>query len=463
MVHDPLHQAFDRLPALVWVTDEAGRITLTAGAGWRELGLDPSALPKQGVESLARAEAGDFELEVAGRVFEAAVRSVPGDGDAGRGAIGVALDVTERHRREAQRRTSQSIEVVGRVLGGIAHDFNNIITLVDGYASLAIDELAPSHPVTADLLVIREAAERAARLVAQLHALSTRKAGEQGEIHLETIPTRVEGVLRRVLGEAVELEIRAAEGLRPVRADAAELEQVVVDLAVAARDAMPSGGRLLIEVFEEQLDVDGSRKAVPAGSYVGLRVASEGPAHEGSKGFGLAIVRGVVAPHGGHVFVRSEPGRSTVVEVLFPALGADASRIHEPIVHEVEAPERSVLLIEDDPLLREAMLRTLARVGYRVCLAEGPASAIGICEAMDRLDLVIGDTLGPADAEADLVTRVRQLHPTAQIMHVSSRAVGAPARDGDECHVLAKPFTADSLLEKVRSVLESRPRSADQP
>ncbi|MBK9517087.1 MAG: PAS domain S-box protein [Anaeromyxobacter sp.] len=391
-------------------------------------------------------------------------------------------DVTDRRRTEAQLRQAQKLESIGRLAGGVAHDFNNLLTVVLSCASaLREDALAGRAAGLEEVEEVRAAGLRARDLTRQLLAFARKQVITPVRLDLNELVRASEKLLRRVLGEDVELSVETAPGLWPVLGDAGQLEQVLMNLAVNARDAMPTGGRLSISTANALVTRHGPGEGgLRAGEWVQLTVADTGtglspearahlfepffttkPVGQGT-GLGLATVYGIVEQSGGQLLVESEPGRGTAVLVYLPR-GA-ASPADEP-PPDRPAAERAtptgaetILVVEDDAQVRSVTVRTLRKAGYRVLVAEsGPAALAASREETAAIHLVVSDVVMPGQSGPEVVAALARQRPGLRVLFVSGHAEEAVARRGvfdAAVNLLPKPFAPEDLLARVRQALD---------
>ena len=327
-----------------------------------------------------------------------------------------ARDVTEGRRLEEQLRQAQKMEAVGRLAGGVAHDFNNLLTAILGYCNLALEDMAPDHASRGDLEAIKSAGERAAALTRQLLAFSRRQILQPEPVDLNGAVQHLDKMLRRLLGEDIELVIAPAQSLPRVYADPASVEQIIVNLAMNARDAMPDGGRLVIETMFAELDEGyaDSHLTVLPGPYVMLAVTDSGEGMDAAtrsrvfepffttkgqgkgSGLGLATVYGIVKQNGGYIWVYSEPSRGTVFKVYLPLSAAPSLSV--PDAQDAIAPRatETILLVEDEASVRELTGEVLRRQGYHVIEAEDGVQALSVAETFGgHIDLLLTDIVMP--------------------------------------------------------------------
>ena len=395
--------------------------------------------------------------------------------------LSVMRDLTERRRLEEQLGQSQKMEAIGRLAGGIAHDFNNMLTAISGYAQLLGSSLEGTDPRQDDVSAIVTAAESAARLTNQLLAFSRRQILQPRVVAPAEVLTGIAPLIRRLIGEGLELTIEADPETGNVRADPNQLEQVIVNLAVNARDAMPLGGRLTLETrnvtqdesyAEAHADVAPGHYVLVAVSDTGVGMDSEtiarvfepffttkGP--ERGSGLGLATVYGIVKQSGGHVWVYSEPGRGTTFKVYLPRVDTPADPLPLP------RPERSpaggnetILVVEDDDAVRVLVATSLERAGYTVLAAADGRDALPIIERQPGpIHLLLTDVVLPAMSGQELAEHARASRPDMRVLFMSGYTPNAVVHHGvlDEgVNYLAKPFSRGELLGQVRAVLDAQ-------
>jgi PAS domain S-box-containing protein len=406
------------------------------------------------------------------------------------GRIVVAEDVTVQLRTQRLLQRTERMESLGQLAGGIAHDFNNVLAVMLNYADFAADELAAAaaedpvrwEPVLADVRQIGSAGDRAAALTRQLLSFARGDALETGTVDVNHVATGIDQLLRRTLGEQVSLELSLEPGLWPVNANVGQLEQIMVNLAVNARDAMPGGGQLSIET--KNVDVDesytSSRPARQPGRYVRLRVSDTGIGMDaqsrdrafepffttkdraGGTGLGLATVYGIVKRAGGTVDIYSEPGIGTTVSMYVPVTESPAERSAAPAVPDQRAASsETLLLVEDDEALRSLAERILTGDGYHVLTADDGVAAQRVAEEHHgEIDLLLTDIVMPGMLGSELAERVGEADPGVRVLFMSGYAppvlVGGGTLPSD-AKIVDKPFSADLLLRKVRQVLEAQP------
>jgi PAS domain S-box-containing protein len=401
-------------------------------------------------------------------------------------ATAAVRDVSERAESERERALqeqldqSRRLESVGQLAGGIAHDFNNILGVIMNYAEFVGDELPPTSAAREDVGEIRRAAERAAALTRQLLIFSRREVVQPEQLDLREVVSQLENLLHRALGERVELDTRTGEDLATVEADPGQIEQVLVNLAVNARDAMPDGGRLLIEVDNVELDEEYTymHPDTEAGHYVRLKVSDTGVGMdeetiqrafepffttkgkgEGT-GLGLATVYGIVTGAGGRVDIYSEPGVGTTIKVHLPASSAPLTSNRAEVAERPSGKGEVVLVVEDEADVRRMAERILTKGGYSVIGTSGAEEALEVCTRGEQpIQLLLTDVIMPGMLGTELVDRVEAIRPGLGVVFMSgySHAVLSPetlAGQGGAAFI-EKPFNAGDLLRAVRGRLDS--------
>jgi signal transduction histidine kinase/CheY-like chemotaxis protein len=394
-------------------------------------------------------------------------------------AVVLVEDISERKRLEQQLSQAQRIESVGRLAGGIAHDFNNLVTIIRGHTELLLDEMGPDDVLRPDLEDIQRAGERAASLTGQLLAFSRRNVLQPRVLDLNTVVRDMEAILRRTLGEDMSLEVDLADDLGAVRADPGQMEQVLLNLAVNARDAMPRGGQLGIHTFERVLDhtfVAGHLGSAP-GPHVIIQVRDTGhgmdettlsrifepffttkPPGKGT-GLGLAMSYGIVKQSGGYIGVESEPGRGATFTIYLPRVDRKAGSddtVREPRrrVHGSE----TVLVVEDEAPLRQLAVRILTGRGYTVLDAASGNDALATARAHPkRIDLLLTDVVMPGMGGRELAERLVAEMPSVRVLYTSGYTDDDIVRYGvteGDAPFLPKPFTPDELAAAVRKALD---------
>src|SRR5687767_3002395 len=394
-----------------------------------------------------------------------------------RAVLSVTNDVTERKGLEEQLRQSQKMEAVGRLAGGIAHDFNNLLTVIGGYTETALAELPTDAPTAALLREVRRAAESAASLTRRLLMFSRRQIVRLTPLDLNAVVTDVEQLLKRTLGEDIEIVTSLLSGVHAIQGDATQLQQVLMNLAVNARDAMPRGGTLTIETTNVAPGRP-SRGSPSATSLVELRVTDTGCGmNDATKahifepffttkelgrgaGLGLATVYAIVQGMGGTIHVASDPGRGTTFTIRFPksAVPIDdaAVPLSTPPTVDLHGTE-TIMVVEDDDTVRALTANVLKNAGYAVIEAPGPAAALKLAErAASTIHLLLSDVIMPGFDGVELSKRFRKTHPDTPVLFMSGYSDDTMAHHGltvDQYELLMKPFSATNLLRKVREAL----------
>ena len=395
-----------------------------------------------------------------------------------------ARDITDRRKLEEQLRMSQKMEAVGQLAGGVAHDFNNLLTAILGYCNLMLDDMPPEDPLRADLEEIRVAGERAAALIRQLLAFSRRQMLQPQTVDLNAIVQQMEKLLRRLISEDVDLATNLAPDLMTVRVDPASIEQILVNLAVNARDAMPLGGRLTIETANVDLDETYAvtHVTMKAGRYVMLAVGDTGEGMDAAtrarvfepffttkeqgkgSGLGLATVYGMVKQGGGYIWVYSEPGHGTMFKVYFPPAEqrTRTSAAEHPGRRTSDGKQgwETVLLVEDEDAVRALAREVLRRHGYVVLEARHGVDALRVAERHgDDIHLMVTDVVMPHMSGRDLADRLSRVRPNMKVLFMSGYTDHAlmhrELTPGSA--FLQKPFTPEGFARKVRSVLDTEP------
>ena len=396
------------------------------------------------------------------------------------GTLSVGEDITEHRRLEEQYRQGQRMEAVGRLAGGVAHDFNNILTAILGYAELLLMELPPDSEHLADAAEIRTAAQRAAGLTRQLLAFSRQQVLQPTVLCVNDVLANVENMLCRLLGENVALRTALAPDAGNVRADAGQLEQVIVNLAVNARDAMSAGGKLTIETANAELSEDyaEANQPVVAGQYVMLAVTDTGvgispenrlrifepffTTKEQGKGTGLGLstVYGIVKQSGGYIWVYSEPGKGATFKVYLPRVDAPVEPQTPPRpIQGTPAGTETILLAEDDEQLRKLVRGLLDRIGYQVLSAASAEEALAQArEHGSQIHLLLTDVVMPGEGGHQLARRLAEARPATRTLFMSGYTDAAIVDHGileRGHHYLQKPFTPAVLARRVRDVLDA--------
>jgi PAS domain S-box-containing protein len=395
------------------------------------------------------------------------------------GVQGIARDVTKRKQLEEQLRQSQKMEAIGQLAGGVAHDFNNLLTAINGYSSLALQRVEDGHLVKPYLEEVKKAGDRAANLTRQLLAFGRKQILQPVALNLNAVVTDMNKMLRRLIGEDIELTAKLDPDLGKVMADPGQIEQVLVNLIVNARDAMPQGGNLTIETTNVEIDsgyVSG-QLGVQAGSYVKLAVSDTGvgmdeetrnrifepffTTKEKGKGTGLGLstVYGIVKQSGGNIWVYSGAGKGTTFKVYLPRAKSIA-RVNKEKVEEAtpRGGSETVLLVEDEEVVRGLARRILEQAGYSVVEASKADEAIRFCEEHgNEVDLLLTDVVMPEMSGKELADRLKTQRPDLKMLFMSGYTDDAIVHHGvldSSVEFIQKPFSPADLIEKVRDVLD---------
>ncbi|KUL40160.1 PAS domain-containing hybrid sensor histidine kinase/response regulator [Actinoplanes awajinensis] len=386
---------------------------------------------------------------------------------------------TDRQKLEARMQQTQRLESLGQLAGGIAHDFNNLLAVILNYAAFIIEDAAGTPPA-ADAEQIARAARRGSDLTHQLLAFARREVIRPRPLDLNAVVTEVHQMLDRSLGEHITLTVRTTDALPAVMADPGQLEQVLVNLAVNARDAMPSGGRLTVDTAEVCVDEEHSaaRAGLSPGRYLRLRVSDTGtgmpqdvidkafepffttkPSGQGT-GLGLATVYGIVTQAGGTVRIYSEPGIGTTFTILLPVTDVQAQRIvPEEVIAGLAGHGATVLVVEDEDALREVTCRILRRGGYTVLAANGGEQALRVA-AENSIDVLLTDVVMPGMLGKDLADAISTRYPRTKVLFMSGYAQPVLTDHGTlsvDVHLLEKPFTSAELMRALHDELQAKP------
>jgi two-component system, cell cycle sensor histidine kinase and response regulator CckA len=491
----------EQLPAVLWTVDRNLRFTSALGSGLAQMGLKPNQIVGMSLTDYFRTtdqnfapisahhqaidgERVPFSLEWKDNSYVCHVEPLRDGSGQVQGAICMALDVTDRKKLEEQFRQAQKMEAVGRLAGGIAHDFNNLLMVIQGYADLLAERLPAGESLRRNAEQIQVAAQRAGGLTQQLLAFSRKQILAPKVLNITSVVVDMEKMLRRVIGEDIELRTSSVSDLWLVKADRGQIEQVIMNLAVNARDAMPNGGRLTIETANVAFDADVSHPAtaIPAGKYVMLAVTDNGcgmddktKAHifepffttkEKGKGtgLGLATVYGVVKQSGGYVWVYSELGRGTTFKIYLPQIADEipaGARDRGSASRDLPKGSEVVLLVEDEAGVRELAREYLQMSGYSVIVAEDGHTALELAAMhAGQIHLLMTDVVMPGIGGRELAERVSKLRPEIKVLYMSGYTDQAITQHGvleGEAVLLQKPFTLATLASKLREILAPQP------
>jgi signal transduction histidine kinase/CheY-like chemotaxis protein len=481
------------IPAMVWCVDEQLTIQAAAGALLGVFQLSAADLVGRGVGDFfrgfgvelpaasahRRALSGDairFEFESNRRLYEARVEPVR---EAGRpvGAIGMAVDVSDTRDLQDQLRAAQRMESIGRLAGRIAHDFNNVLSVIESYGALLANDLSDAR-AKEDVEVMRRAARKAADLVAQLLAFSRKQVRQPEVIDLNNIVGDLEKMLQRVIGEDARLITRREEGLGSVVTDRGQIEQVVMNLVVNARDALMQDGVITIETRNEYLDEAYCARhlAGTPGPHVMLSITDNGcgmdretqarafepffttkPPGKGT-GLGLSTVYGIIKQNGGFIWLESEVGKGSTFKIYLPRVDEmPAARDVSPPVANIGGNE-TILLVEDDDALRSATRRILRGRGYTILEARHGGEALLLCERYaGHIQLLLTDVVMPQMSGRELSHKLRQMRPEMKVLFMSGfsdAAAGERELIEPGAVFLSKPFSPTTLLDSIRKAIE---------
>ncbi|MCW8132448.1 MAG: PAS domain S-box protein [Planctomycetota bacterium] len=401
--------------------------------------------------------------------------------------LSIGTDVSERKRLENQLRQSQKMDAIGRLAGGVAHDFNNLLTIISGYSHLLLRADLPDDGARDKITAIREASARAAALTRQLLGFSRQTMLQPRLLDMNEAIAETSKMLQRLIGEDIQYATRLAPNLEKVKVDPSQLDQILMNLVVNARDAMPTGGKILIETANVTLDAtSGSHLEAKAGPHVMLAIGDTGcgmkpeilsrifepffTTKEAGKGtgLGLAMVFGVVQQSGGGIDVCSEPGAGSTFKLYFPVAKEGVAVRPEP----EEQPagthgSETILLVEDEEAVRELSSMILKRQGYRIHAAVNGKDALRVAEAAaEPIDLVLTDVVMPNTSGPDMVARLKEKWQRLKVLFMSGYTDDAVVRHGLLESTLAfipKPYTPEALVRKVREVLDGRPPAEHGP
>jgi two-component system cell cycle sensor histidine kinase/response regulator CckA len=394
--------------------------------------------------------------------------------------VDIKIDISERKRLEQELLQAQKMESVGRLAGGVAHDFNNLLTVISGFTDLALSDLKEGDNLYKDLTQVMKATQRASALTRQLLAFSRREVLLPEILNVDEVVDGCVEMLRHLVGENFALEILPARGKGMVLADPGQMEQVIMNLVLNARDAMPMGGRILIEttndVIEQNMMV--GHTAVSPGKYVCLSVIDTGLGMDSAMqdhifepffttksmgagtGIGLATVYGIVRQSGGHVAVLSTLGKGSTFKIYLPSVEESALSTMAPAAAAIQCGHENILIVEDEPALRVLTDRILSHAGYSTILAlDGEDALLRMEQQPVPVDLVLTDMRMPGMSGQELVEKLNALYPGVKTLYMSGYTDTALASQGivdNTTHLLAKPFTAEQLTAKIRAVLDAK-------
>ncbi len=403
------------------------------------------------------------------------------------GYVVVNRDISERMKAEEEKSTlqeqlrqAQKLEAIGRLAGGIAHDFNNVLTVIKATCQISLLGLDERDPLYGNLKEIESSADRAADLTRQLLAFSRRQVMEMEVLDLNDIIRGLNKMLHRLLGEDIELVASLRERIGKIKADRGQIEQVIINLAVNARDAMPDGGKLTIETADVELDEEYARTHIDVqpGRYVMLSVndtrvgmTPEVKARlfepffttkEKGKGtgLGLATVYGIVKQSGGHIWVYSEPGQGTTFKIYLPRVDEALTEKKKEVNEEIPRGSETILVVEDEEKVRNLAVLILKGRGYKVLEASDGGEALLICEKYkEPIDLILTDVVMPRMNGRELAERLKEIHPEMKVLFMSGYPENVIVHHGvleEGVNFVHKPFTLEGLARKVREVLDKQ-------
>ena len=386
------------------------------------------------------------------------------------GLVVNSRDITDRRRLEEQLHHSQRLEAVGRLAGGVAHDFNNLLMVIQGYSQMLLDSMLPGDPARDDLEQVAKAARRATDLTHQLLAFSRRQVARPLPINLNVLIRDMDRMLRRVLGEDIQLVADFAPNLKTVRADPGQIEQVILNIAVNARDAMPRGGTLKIQTADLRVteEIEREHAAPKAGDYVMLSFADTGhgmdapvlarvfepffTTKEHGTGLGLSTSYGIIKQNGGEIRAESKPGSGSAFRIYLPVVAQPAEELDTPQESPVLRGTETILLVEDEDGVRHVVETMLKRHGYHVLSSASSTDAIGVAERHPGvIDLLVTDVVMPGMSGRKMAECLSVSRPGLKVLYVSG--YGESLDSQALATFLQKPFTTDELALKIREIL----------
>ena len=488
---EQLRAVISAVPIVLWAIDSNAIVTLSEGSLLRHIGLQPGEAVGRSIFELyasvpaildftraaLRGHTPRWTIEIDGRSFSGCYTPLRDASDKVTGAIGVATDVSDRVHLEQRLVQTAKMEAVGRLAGGIAHDFNNYLTAIISYADLALEHEGADASLRRDLEEVRKAGASAASLTRQLLAFSRQQSLQPQVLDLNAIVSGMTGMLRRLIGENIDLRSIAGGSLGLISADPSQIEQVIMNLVLNAGDAMVDGGVLTIETANVDLDevfaVD--HPGAASGPHVMLAISDTGAGMDRTvqehlfepfyttkapgrgTGLGLATVYGIVKQSGGSIFVYSEKNRGTTFKIFLPR-SDDAAEAPRDTAGAAAAPHghETILVVEDQPEVRSVVSNALSRHGYRVLTANDGNEALTVAMAHGPIDLLITDVVMPGVGARELADRFGRHHPLARVIYMSGYTDDNVVQRGileQRVEFLQKPFSPAALLTKVRDVL----------
>jgi PAS domain S-box-containing protein len=378
---------------------------------------------------------------------------------------GIARDISERRQLEDQLRHAQKMDAIGRLTAGVAHDFNNLLTVINGYSDLSLREMSQDNPVRRKIDEVKKAGDQAAALTRQLLAFGRKQVSQSKAVDVNAAVKSNTNILRRVIGEDIELITILDPALRPIKADEGQIEQVLLNLAVNSRDAMSRGGKLTVQTSNE---AGGEILLAMSDTGCGMDAATQLRVFEPffttkesgrGTGLGLSIVSSIIKQNGGRIELASNPGDGTTFKIYLPSAEASPATSAARPADEDRTGSETVLVVEDDSAVRDFICTVLQHSGYRVVAARHGDHALEIWQQhQDRFGLVITDVVMPHMDGPALIEKLRCLSPGVRVLYTSGYADDAVARHGDldpEIPFIRKPFTSDTLLQTVRAALDA--------
>jgi PAS domain S-box-containing protein len=494
-----LGMIIEKMPAVLWTTDKDLRLTSSVGAGLENLGLRPNQVVGITVQDYFRnhnpefppiaahikALAGapvSYEMDWEKRTFESHVQPLRDLEGVISGVIGIGLDITERKNLADQLRQSQKMQAIGQLAGGVAHDFNNLLMVVKGQVEILLNRIPANSTLRNNVEQVDKAADRASGLTRQLLAFSRMQVLQPRVLDLNEVVGGMTKMFSRVIGENIEMTFVPGASLGRVKADPGQIEQVLLNLVVNARDAMPDGGRLTIETSNIHLDSDYGAKHhnIEPGAWVMLTVSDTGcgidaqtqmrifepffTTKEKGKGtgLGLATVYGVVKQSGGYIYVYSEVGQGTTFKIYLPEVMADVDK-DVPEKTSVPAPRgtETVLFVEDEESVRELVTEYLTAAGYNVLVASDGAQGLKTAAAhKGTIGILVTDVVMPKISGRELASRLAAERPNMKVLFISGYTDDSIFRHGvleGGVAYLQKPFNLKAIAQKIREVLDGQP------
>jgi signal transduction histidine kinase/ActR/RegA family two-component response regulator len=487
----------EKMPAVLWTVNVHLEVTSAMGAGLEALGLseptglslleffhtqDQQAPPISAHRKALEGQSIAFDLTWKERRFEAHVQPLRDADGLIQSAIGVALDITERERLTDQLRQSQKMQAVGELAGGVAHDFNNLLMVVKGHAQLLLDRIPDSSPLRQGVLQMEKAADRAATLTRQLLAFSRKQVLQPRVLDMNETVAGMIRMFSRVIGENIDMAFLPGGNLAHVKADPGQIEQVLLNLVVNARDAMPSGGRLTIETSNVELDRSyaATHASVEPGAYVMLSVTDTGCGmSEETKarifepffttkgpgkgtGLGLATVYGVVKQSGGYIYAYSEVDRGTTFKIYLPQVNEELDRASADTDKRGQTRgTETILFVEDEQSVRDLVREYLSSTGYHMLEAADGVQALKVAAAHPgRIHMLVTDVVMPHLSGPELATQLGAERPDLRVLFISGYTDDTVFRHGvleGGVAFLQKPFNLKALAQKIREVLSGQP------